>query len=341
MIDQLNIEFKVFSRGHDLNERRPLDVTLNLWTNAQSRWYVGFGLRSLWLYVLEIINCRSHTFYINGLFDFKMNFLPLLLGKKFIIAPRGMLQKGALENGILKKRVYLMFLSFIMSKKDVKWHATDLTEVSDITDVFGLQEVIPISNLIKEPSSSDLVSNKISGQLRLVYFSLITEKKNLLFLLECMLSIPLDIQLDIVGPIKDVTYYGRCQDYVDQHYSLKDKVVFKGPAESDFLSLNANNYDYFVLPTKGENFGHAIVESLANGLPVIISPSTPWKFDNVQSLFSLELSQEIWIQTLIKLVHLTSSQHQSAREEALKYFNFYIGSQNEYTKLSYLQLFSR
>ena len=37
------------------------------------------------------------------------------------------------------------------------------------------------------------------------------------------------------------------------------------------------NNHLFVLPTEGENFGHAIFEALAVGRPVLISDQTPWK----------------------------------------------------------------
>ena len=33
----------------------------------------------------------------------------------------------------------------------------------------------------------------------------------------------------------------------------------------------------FTLPTLGENFGHAIFESLAAGRPVLVSDQTPWQ----------------------------------------------------------------
>ena len=39
------------------------------------------------------------------------------------------------------------------------------------------------------------------------------------------------------------------------------------------LGLN----DLFLFPTKGENFGHVIIEALQAGLPVLISDRTPWK----------------------------------------------------------------
>jgi glycosyltransferase involved in cell wall biosynthesis len=40
-------------------------------------------------------------------------------------------------------------------------------------------------------------------------------------------------------------------------------------------------YQFFVLPTQGENFGHAIFDALASSVPVIISTHTPWK--NIES----------------------------------------------------------
>jgi glycosyltransferase involved in cell wall biosynthesis len=41
-------------------------------------------------------------------------------------------------------------------------------------------------------------------------------------------------------------------------------------------------HDLFFLPTRGENFGHAIYEALASGIPVLISDRTPWR--NLESL---------------------------------------------------------
>jgi glycosyltransferase involved in cell wall biosynthesis len=343
MIEQLDIDFKVVARGHDLNESKVLSVELNQWTNNNSRWYVGFGMKSIFSFIQEIRKQRKQTFYINGLFDFKLNFLPILFGKKLIVAPRGMLQKGALQNGHLKKRTYLALLQLVLKTKRVKWHATDLVEAMDITTIFGEQEIEAISNLIAVPKEVKLNSSKKQDQLRLVYFSLIAEKKNLLFLLECMAQSNADIYLDVVGPIKDQSYFERCKAFIDLHPKLLEKVCFNGPAEANFMQVHAAEYDYFVLPTKGENFGHAIIESLANGLPVLISDSTPWNFDQAShsGLYSLPLNQEDWQNTLKEVVKQNAEQHQVSKRMAIEYFNKNIASKNEATKHAYLQLFEK
>lgn len=37
-----------------------------------------------------------------------------------------------------------------------------------------------------------------------------------------------------------------------------------------------SNYDAFLFPTKGENYGHVIYEALAAGCVPVISDRTPW-----------------------------------------------------------------
>jgi len=38
-----------------------------------------------------------------------------------------------------------------------------------------------------------------------------------------------------------------------------------------------SKHHIFILPTKGENFGHAIFEALSQGKPILISNQTPWR----------------------------------------------------------------
>src|SRR5690606_35406238 len=38
-----------------------------------------------------------------------------------------------------------------------------------------------------------------------------------------------------------------------------------------------SKYDSFLLPTRGENYGHVIAEALSVGTPVLISDQSPWR----------------------------------------------------------------
>ena len=50
-----------------------------------------------------------------------------------------------------------------------------------------------------------------------------------------------------------------------------------GPIENENVHDMFQNYDLFFLPTKGENFGHVILESMSAGTPTLIADTTPWR----------------------------------------------------------------
>ncbi len=72
-------------------------------------------------------------------------------------------------------------------------------------------------------------------------------------------------------------YLRKVNDWIS-YYHLSDRVIvagfLSGPEKADALAGS----DLFVLPSMNENFGIAMVESLAAGLPVVISKNVYlWK----------------------------------------------------------------
>ena len=63
------------------------------------------------------------------------------------------------------------------------------------------------------------------------------------------------------------------------HYIVTSNVHVKyiGLVSRDEIFNTFSKYDLFILPSKSENYGHVIAESLAVGTPVLISDRTPWK----------------------------------------------------------------
>jgi len=84
------------------------------------------------------------------------------------------------------------------------------------------------------------------------------------------------IRLDIYGSIADKTYWEKCNKII-QVLPESVKVCYKGSVSSEDIPGILCKYDFFVLLSEGENFGHSIVEAMSAGLPVLISNLTPWK----------------------------------------------------------------
>ena len=90
--------------------------------------------------------------------------------------------------------------------------------------------------------------------------------------------------------------------------SLKkiDGVIFKGP----LFDVNSKrqvflNSDLMILPSKSENFGYVILESIRAGLPVLTTTQTPWEnIKQTNSGWIIEQKQTDLEKVLKKLMKL-------------------------------------
>jgi glycosyltransferase involved in cell wall biosynthesis len=84
------------------------------------------------------------------------------------------------------------------------------------------------------------------------------------------------LAFDIYGPISEPEYWRECERIIGTlpgHIA----VSYRGEIPNRAVPATLARYDLFFLPTLGENFGHAIFEALANGVPALISDATPWR----------------------------------------------------------------
>jgi len=186
------------------------------------------------------------------------------------------LQPGALAVKPFKKKAYLKSLQLSGLLNHIVWHATTKDEAGDIGNYIGTKAGIVVAgNIPKVPVMEIHCSGKKENRLKLVYLSLITEKKNLLLLVEALKGCTTEIVLDIFGPVKDTGYWGLCLAAM-KNMPATVKVSYKGDVQPGQVQKVLAGYDAMILLTKGENFGHSLFESLSVGRPVITSHFTPW-----------------------------------------------------------------
>lgn len=326
LIDALHNEFdfRVITTAFDLNDTTPYtNIFTNSWNDVTFTdksysikvWY-STSSNLNFIHFKKIINdANPSIIYINGLFtNWFSN--PLILFKfgsikvsTIIVAPRGMLQKGALELKGFKKKLFIFIFKITGFFKNITWHATTIDEAKDINLRIGKKAtIITALNIPKTPLKKIINNVKEEGKLKLVYLSLITEKKNLYFLLEILAQSHGQIQLSIYGPIKDKAYWNACLQII-QKMPLNIHIAYKGDILPNLVQSTIQQYDAFISLTKGENFGHAIFEAFSCGVPVITSNFTPWNnLEQQEAGWNVDINNQNSIKNLLNQLSTKSAE---------------------------------
>jgi glycosyltransferase involved in cell wall biosynthesis len=204
-----------------------------------------------------------------------------------IIAPRGMLGAGALEIKKVKKTVFLKLTKLMRFYKQVTWHASTTEEEKEIRAAYGSSADIVVAQNIPTAQQlllEDIIEKRNTGVVRFLFISRIAIKKNLHLAVQALREVKSEkpVEFHIYGNIEDENYFKKIEGHIKDYGNVS--IAYKGPLNPALVPTTFLYADYFILPTKHENYGHAIVESWANGCPVLVSKNTPWKDLRVRNL---------------------------------------------------------
>lgn len=218
----------------------------------------------------------------NGFFDTTMT-LPTLLLKKsgrirppLLLAPRGEFSPGALVLKGGRKQAYLSFMRRSGLLRNVTVQATDESE----RDLIARQ--LPDNRVLVGPNVRTLAplpiarSGPAGGPLRVAFLSRIDRKKNLHWAINLLREAKVPAQFNIFGPVSDKEYWLYCQSRMANlppHLTID----YRGAIDPEDVLATLAGHDLFLLPTLGENFGHAIADAFLAGTPALISDATPWR----------------------------------------------------------------
>jgi glycosyltransferase involved in cell wall biosynthesis len=224
---------------------------------------------------LLYLNGWFSPFTIGALWNRRFGRLPTPI----LLAPRGELSAGALSLKRLKKRLYIALCQRTHCAQGISYHATSAAEVNEIQESFGTQNrIFAVPNLPprKRAKGGNQFELKQSGKLSLLFLSRISPKKNLEYLLNVLDECHGEIFLTVAGPCNDMGYLHRLKAAADG-LRANVRTVWRGEIPHADVETCMAQHNLFVLPTLGENYGHAIVEAWRAGLPTLISDKTPWR----------------------------------------------------------------
>ena len=198
-----------------------------------------------------------------------------------VVSPRGMMSRWAWHHHGMRKRL-AQFLVHPGAFGHVRgWHATSEAEAAEIRARGFTQPVCIAPNGVAAPDPADLAAAarrwhalcpETDERPVALFYSRFHRKKRLLELIDTWAERgPRDWLLLIVGIPEEYTVT-MLEDYVLRTAGNRRIRVFSGggvPAPYAVASL-------FLLPSHSENFGLAIAEALAHGVPALVTDSTPW-----------------------------------------------------------------
>jgi glycosyltransferase involved in cell wall biosynthesis len=276
----------LYTTDRDMGSSTPYaKVAVNQWLFFSDNVKVFYASpdQLTWLKIAKQIQQVDPTYlYLNSMYSVYFTIYPLLMYRcrtirsNIILSPRGMLKASALKFKSAKKKSFLKMLKLFNISNGIGFHATDEQEKSDIRKIFGKDSIIDlIHDVPPSPSSSISPLSKRSGELKLIFVGRIHPIKNLHFIIECLKSLTQKIDLTVVGPIENKSYYQYCQKLLKllpQNISIS----FTGEVSNEKIKNYLSENHFMILPSLGENYGYSIIESFCAGRPVIITDKTPW-----------------------------------------------------------------
>ena len=230
------------------------------------------------LYVLMSIfkGLKSNVIHLTSIFaptSVMIGIGLLFLRKSVVWSPRGELDPPVLEHKKSIKKIILSCLKLFKSR--IIFHTTCNAESSYVKLIFGKDcKIIQIPNFLELPKKVE--RQEVSPYL--FFIGRIHSKKAIDNLIKGLSEseefLKSDYVLKIAGD--DQNNHGTFLKNLTKKLSLEDKVHFLGHVSGqEKEQLLANAY-FMIMPSHTENFGNVVVESLAQGTPVIASRNTPW-----------------------------------------------------------------
>lgn len=344
-----DIDFKIITTDRDFKSNQAYEnVKINEWTIFSGRQVFYVSAENMNPdFILNLIQKTTHDIiYLNSLFSKHFAINPLRwkqqgkLKSQIVLAPRGMLRDGALAVKPIKKQLFLGYAKLSGLFKNIHWQSTSSEETLEIKK--RIDANVSITEVSNFPGIADNINplQKEEGKLKLCFIARILDIKNLNFAIDVLKEIKMShIIFDVYGPKEDIDYWHLCEQNAKL---LPANIEFKyhGILTPSQIGETISKYHALFLPTRTENFGHIIVETLQNARLVIISDQTPWRYLEKENVgFDIALTDATkFTEAIYKLSSMDQFQFDEMSKKSLSFIQAKLNI--EEIKAKYLKLFS-
>jgi len=227
-----------------------------------------------------------HIYSFFSFIEIFVYFISRLFKKPYIIKLSGSLMREAYslrKLSKIKKDIYLKIIGKIILKNAKYIQLLTDEEKSNFIEFFPEFEhkikIIPngldLSQFEVDLSKSDLIEKypQLKDKKIVLFLSRINRKKGLDILIPSFAKLykeDKNCHLLIAGKDDGDGYEKKVRQWVSE-YGLSDAVTFAGLLTGRDKLMAFYGSDLFVLPSYSENFGVAVVEAMACGIPIVVS----------------------------------------------------------------------
>lgn len=257
----------------DVPTNEPVEVDPGVFVHYHPR-RMGPDIAPALLRALPAAVRNTDIVHLTGVYSFTT--LPTLAaarawGRPVVWSPRGALQSYSVSRGNHVK-TSLVRLSRAIAPSALLLHTTSSEECRDAARFLPSIPACVIANGVAIPSHPR--SFVPSAALRLLFVGRLHPVKALDHLLDAAALLSGNWQLSIAGE-GDPKYKDSLRNQANR-LGISSRVAWLGQVDDARRAELYDCHDLFVAPSHSENFGLAIAEALAAGMPVLASRGTPW-----------------------------------------------------------------
>ncbi len=279
-------EFCVLTCDRDNGDAGPypgIEVNAYNQTGNAEIYYVRPGAFSKAL-ITELAS-SADIVYVCGCFnDYARNTLQLKKNGKIkapvIIAAMGLFSPREFHIKYPKKKAFVTLYNLCGLFDDISWSCSSRQEWENVKREVRTHDNYYIAqDLPRHVSDKPIQKIKQAGELRVFFLGRVSQVKNLIGAIAALQIAGKDskaqIDFTIYGPKQDETYWTECESEL-KHLPASVTWQYGGVLDSEKVVDEIDGQHVLLLPSKGENYGHAIQEALSAGCPCIISDQTNW-----------------------------------------------------------------